>query len=235
MRQYKYMKTKPHPHNLDKEKDPIVKKFYLEDNVNILKDTKLPKYTKAVHRFIKENDREPTAIDFDTVGYLPSSRTLQRLYGGLPRFRKEVGLKINNFTKGKERTKKAKVSMDDCLKDETELFLDLLKKYTRKNVSSPARIFQGRGFTADIRLDIDDTIYLIDIFKPNSTHSFKGCVHAKNRKYLLDEESFYIEGDVKFLYVCVNDEVMVPINNPIPVMSLLEFRNKFLSQITPQK
>ena len=49
MRQYRYMKTKPHPHNLDKEKDPIVKKLYLEENVNILKDTKLPKYTKAVH------------------------------------------------------------------------------------------------------------------------------------------------------------------------------------------
>ena len=119
--------------------------------------------------------------------------------------------------------------MDDCLKDETELFIQLLEKYTRKNVSSPARIFQNRGFTADFRLDIDDTIYLIDLFKPNTTHSFKGCVYAKNKKYLLNEESLYVEGQVKFLYVCVNEDVMVEIDNPIPVMSLTDFKKKFLA------
>jgi len=53
-------------------------------------------------------------------------------------------------------------------------------------------------------------------------------VAAKNKKYLLDEERAYIT-PMKFLYVCVNEDVMVPVNNPIPVMSLREFKEKFLS------
>lgn len=185
------------------------------------------KYKLAIERFITEKGHEPTALDFDSTDYLPSARTIQRKYGGLPKFRSQLGLNTMDFTKGSVRAKKAKQSMDDCLIDETELYKLLVKKYGVKNVSTPARIFANCGMTADFRLDIGNTIYLIDVFKPNSTHSFKGCVAIKNKKYLKDEESMYTGYNIEFIYVCVNEDVMVPIKNKIPVMSLSSFKAKF--------
>ncbi len=222
MRHYMYMKS------IKNEKDPVTKQMLVDLYIDKWYIHDIPKYKALVERFVAEKGYEPTAIDFDDTDYLPSSRTLQRKYGGLPRFRELVGLKTMDFTKGSARALKAKKSMDDSLVDETLLFIDLLKKYGEDKVSSPARIFANRGITSDFRLKVDGISYLIDVFKPNSIHSFKGCINIKNRKYLANEEIMY-DHPVKFLYVCVNEEVMVPINNPILVMSLTEFRKKFLS------
>ena len=216
------------------EYPPKLKKLIIDDYIKTISSKRLPKYKESVQRFINENHREPTALDYDSVEYLPSSRTLQRNFGGLSKFRELIGLKTKNFTTGKARAKKAKQSMDDCLEDETRLFKLLQEKYSRKNVSSPVRIFSNRGYTADIRIDMDEenTIYLVDIFKPNTVHSFKGCIRMKNRKYLLDEEISFTrdKGEkIQFLYVCVNEAVMVPVKNPIPVISLRQFEEKFLS------
>lgn len=187
----------------------------------------LEKYTKQVNEFIRINGHEPTAIDFDTNKDLPSSRTIQRSYGGLPKFRELLGLKIKDFTKGEHRSKKAKQSMDDCYKDETKLFLNLLKKYGEEKVSSPARVFLNNGVTADFRLITKEATYLIDVFKPNTIHSFRSCIHIKNKKYLVNEQSFYND-PIKFLYVCVNEDVFLPIKNEIEVISLSEFKKRFL-------
>ena len=65
---------------------------------------------------------EPTAIDFDTVDYLPSSKGLYNVYMEVYLDLEKSGIKKDNFTKGEENRKKAKVSMDDCLKDETNYF-----------------------------------------------------------------------------------------------------------------
>lgn len=194
-------------------------KFYSHD---------IPRYKAAVEKFITINGYEPTSLDFDNTDYLPSARTIQRKYGGLPQFRQRIGLKTIDFSKDATRSLKAKQSMEDCFKDENALFQDLLKQYGEDKVSSPVRVFARRGYTADIKLTMDGFSYLIDIFKPNSTHSFKACIAAKNKKYLLDEEMSY-QTPIKFLYVCVNEDVMVPIpNNPIEILSIQQFREKFL-------
>ena len=186
-------------------------------------------HKRAVDKFISIHKREPTAIDFDNTDYLPSARTIQRRYGGLKPFRLSVGLNTIDFTTGAARAVKAKLSTSQSMKDETKLFKALVSKYNIKNVSSPAKIFAYRGLTADIRLDIDNTTYLIDVFKPNTTHSFLGCVRIKNKKYLQEEHTLYPDRIIKFLYVCVNEEVMIPMKNPIPILSLEQFKKQFLS------
>lgn len=188
----------------------------------------LRKQKKDVERFIAENGREPVSLDFDTEKYMTSSRSIQRRLGGLVNLRNLLGLEVKDFTKGSERVKKAKVSMDDCQKDESDLFKQLLSVYTQKNVSSPTKVFLYRGVTADLRLDHEGVTYLIDIFKPNSKPSFLSCVRIKNKKYLQEGESFYIK-PVQFLYVCMNEEVMVQMDNPIPILSITEFKKRFLN------
>lgn len=222
-------------------KDPTCDTMYMQKNNILISHTgtmdehrkfvakhQLPKYKAAVEKFITEKGYEPTAMDYDDTNYLPSSRTIQRKFGGLSKFRELAGLKTLDFTKGKERSNKATKSMNDCLEDETTLFIDLLKKYGEEKVSSPARIYAFKGHTADFRIIKGHTSYLVDVFKPNSVQSFKGCINIKNRKYLKEQQSFYTE-PVKFLYVCVNEEVMVPLKSEIEIISLKEFRKRFLS------
>lgn len=187
----------------------------------------LEQYKRDILQFIKDNGREPTAIDFDTEKTLPSARTIQRICGGLKNLRTDMGLNTKDFTKGLPRQKKAKKSMDDCIKEETELFIELLAKYGEDAVSSPTKVFLWRGITADFRFKHKNTTYIVDVFKPNTTHSFRGCVGHKNRKYDMSQESYFVD-PVEMLFVCLNEEVMVPIKNRIPVISIGEFRERFL-------
>lgn len=187
----------------------------------------LKEHKAQVERFIKENNYEPTSIDFDNTDYLPAARTIQRRYGGLPAFRKLIGLSTNDFTKGKARSKKAKTAMDKCLLEETKLFKELLAKYGSNNVSSPARLFLNNLKTVDFKIEKDGKIYLIDVFYPSTRESFESCVNIKNNKYSTDEESFYTI-PVEIMLVCLNDDVVYEIKRPLRTISITEFRKTFL-------
>ena len=54
-------------------------------------------------KFEKEYGRLPTAIEIDKVKYLPSSRQIQRLFGGLPNIRKLLGYTDIHFGAGTYR------------------------------------------------------------------------------------------------------------------------------------
>jgi hypothetical protein len=192
------------------------------------KTISLEQHKAQVAQFIKENNYEPTAIDFDNTDYLPTSRTIQRRYGGLPNFRKLIGLKTTDFTKGKARTKKAKTAMDKCLLEETKLFQELLIKYGSNNVSSPAKLFLNNLKTVDFKIEKDGKIYLIDVFYPNTKESFESCVNIKNKKYHTNEQSFYTV-PVEIILVCLNDDVVYEIKRPLKTISISEFRKTFLS------
>ncbi len=57
----------------------------------------------GVERFIIEEGRPPTAVDFDGTPYLPSSRQVQRAFGGLAALRQQLGYVDLDFTKGQLR------------------------------------------------------------------------------------------------------------------------------------
>ncbi len=59
-------------------------------------------------KFFDETNRYPTSFEIDANEFLPSSRQIQRSFGGLPKLRKELGLKISNYTKGRVRSDLAK-------------------------------------------------------------------------------------------------------------------------------
>ncbi len=192
------------------------------------KTISLEQHKAQVERFIKENNYEPTAIDFDNTDYLPTARTIQRRYGGLPAFRKAIGLITSDITKGKARSKKAKKAMDKCLLEETKLFQELLVKYRSNRVSSPAKLFLNNLKTVDFKIEKDGKIYLIDVFYPNTRESFESCVNIKNKKYNTKEESFYTV-PVEIILVCLNDKVVYEIKRPLKTISISEFRKTFLS------
>ena len=213
---------------LSTEKDPkIIEETIIRSINNFRNKKKIQKFLIAINRFKNENGREPTALDFDSTDYLPSSRSIQRLYGGLKAFRTEHNMETVDFTKGDARRIKATKSTADATKIETELFIRLIAKYGQNKVSSPSKVFQWSNITADFRIYHRNKTYLVDVFMPNSKHSFAGCVRSKNAKYLQPLDSFYLN-PVEILYVCLNESVMYNIKNPVPILTFKQFEKKFL-------
>jgi len=63
------------------------------------------KIKDSLERFNCENGHYPTVTEIDQTSYLPSSRQIQRRFGGLKCFRKTSGYSITDFSSGKERSK----------------------------------------------------------------------------------------------------------------------------------
>lgn len=62
------------------------------------------KIKEGFENFYKENGRLPTAPEVDNLDYLPSSRTIQRSFGGLQKIRKDLGYEdINLETLGQSK------------------------------------------------------------------------------------------------------------------------------------
>jgi len=185
---------------------------------------KLDKHKEMVQNFISTNGHEPTSLDFDKSPLLPTARTIQRLYGGLPQFRTLANLKTNDFTKGRIRAKRAKKSMSLSNDMETEIFKKLLSKHGSRKASSPAKLFLNSAKTVDFKVELDDKIYLFDVFYPTTQQSFSGCVNIKNKKYHSEEDSFYTE-PVEIILVCLNEKMIVPTNSKLKVISIKQFNN----------
>lgn len=64
----------------------------------------LEKVKNGFEKFYELYDRYPTAYDVDDFDFLPSSRQIQRKFGGLVNLRKNLGLKVENYNQGEERS-----------------------------------------------------------------------------------------------------------------------------------
>jgi hypothetical protein len=64
----------------------------------------LEKISEGFEKFYKLNNRYPVAYDVDDCDFLPSSRQIQRAFGGLINLRKKLGLEVANYSNGKERS-----------------------------------------------------------------------------------------------------------------------------------
>lgn len=62
------------------------------------------KIREGFEKFYQKKGRYPTVTEIDQTRYLPSSRQIQRKFGGLKNFRKSSGYAINDFGSGKARS-----------------------------------------------------------------------------------------------------------------------------------
>lgn len=175
---------------------------------------------EGINRFIKENNREPRSFDFDDTEYLPSSKTIQRKFGGLKKMREKFGLNTINFTSGPIRSKTARASKTHAQKYEKELYGLLFKKYhdingIQKTVERELEYNTYSGLVLDkkeIRSDsaivdrIKKHIIFIDFFYANDIRSLYSCVGSKRRKIARD----FVKPEVytyESYFVCVNPSI----------------------------
>jgi len=130
--------------------------------------------------FYNEFDRYPSAIEIDNYKNLPTSRTIQRSWGGLETLRQAMNLEITNYTKGEIRSKKSAQIGLRGLDEENKLELILQEYFGEIFVHSQKRINQVR---ADFFIFTPNGNFAIDIFYFENKNSFNSDLNLKLKTY----------------------------------------------------
>lgn len=144
-------------------------------------------------KFYDENGRYPVADEIDRYEYLPSSRQIQRSFGGLVKLRKELGLEIDNYGIGSSRSKIATIigtrggqaerEMEKWLVDYFgEHFVHVEKplyKYFDPTIDIQKRYKQR----ADFFIYAQGREFCIDVFFARDIRTLKRVVNIKELKY----------------------------------------------------
>ncbi|MFT5179480.1 MAG: hypothetical protein ACI9GH_000006 [Candidatus Paceibacteria bacterium] len=144
----------------------------------------LKKIKKGLTSFYKVNKRYPTSVEFDKHEDLPSSRQIQRRFGGLVNLRKELKLTgQHNLAEGSYSSKRAS---DIYLRKQN--YVKKIYKLLEANFE-PRSIHRNFSFTDDHRAKSDFFIsykkkhFSVDVFYANDKGSLLGCLNSKLRKY----------------------------------------------------
>jgi len=118
----------------------------------------------GIERFVTEEAKIPTAVDFDSVDYLPSARQIQRAYGGMAGLRKTLGYEDLDFTKGDLRKEIALKAFTDGLVAEEEFERILISKFGEPFVHTQKRYAEGTKNRYDFFVYAQNTYFGVDVF-----------------------------------------------------------------------
>lgn len=151
--------------------------------------------------FYELNGRFPTAHEIDAFKYLPSSRSIQRTYGGLVKLRSELlPTETANFTKGSQRSLTAKRTFANGRTYEREFYEYLTNQFEEIAVHEHKLIRPG-----DVSCDFfiyltENSGAVVDIFYAESMLNLVNIVNIKLRRYKLITPETYL--------VAVGNEVL---------------------------
>ena len=145
--------------------------------------------------------------DVDASDYFPTSRTLQRRFGGLMKIKQDMGIKEFDCRTGDVRKKMVKRINRRNDKIEGVLSQKLEEKYGIRNVRHPYSPYD------DSKVNIDYLVFHptenkavgFEMFYPENRANFNGCLNIKKGKGQLLQE---INGfETKFYYVVTNPDI----------------------------
>ena len=135
----------------------------------------------GIQRFINENHRIPSGIDFDTINYLPSAKQVQRKWGGIPKVRELCGI-TELLHRGRIRGETAKRCNVEAINTEELIERFLINKFGEEFVHREAPIRKRSRF--DFYIYNPDGNFAVDIFLAKDIHSFRGSLDIKLKKYI---------------------------------------------------
>ena len=133
-------------------------------------------------RFEKEFGRLPTGPEIDGSGYLPSSRQLHRLFGGLPQLRALLGYQDIDFSKGTYRSKIGSDSNKRSKLSEDSLRDILFGKFHEPFVHLEKPIDKNRKLRVDFYVFNPAQNFAVDIFTTETYHNLDTNVYIKLKK-----------------------------------------------------
>ncbi|MCX6761882.1 MAG: hypothetical protein NTY33_03545 [Candidatus Moranbacteria bacterium] len=163
----------------------------------------LEKVKKGFEEFYKIHNRYPTAYDVDDFDSLPSSRQIQRRFGGLEKLRKDLGLEIENYTSGDERSNKIAAFNKRGRECENIVYQVLIDFFDEKfiHIERPTcgNVIVG---AYDNKSRYDFYVYAkpknfaIDVFGTNDTRGIISNLNMKEKKY----NKLNTQEDIYFVY-----------------------------------
>jgi hypothetical protein len=131
--------------------------------------------------FLAEHGRLPKASEIDQVPYLPTSRAIQKRFGGLPALRERLGYEDTNFAIGEHRSQIAYEVGPRGRQLEIELELELQERFGERSVHTE-KVFYGKQ-RVDFYVYTLSGQFGVDVFFPATIRSMQNNVNIKMKKY----------------------------------------------------
>src|SRR4030042_2547087 len=150
---------------------PFIKKWTLEN------------IKEGLEKFYKEFGKYPTALDIDKYPYLPSSRQIQRKFGGLPNLRKSLNIQDLDYTKGNLRRKIYNEISNLSFQAERNLEFLLIKKFGEPFVHIEKPVDKNSKRRFDFFIYAKNIKFAIDIFYSSNIKNIQSNINFKIDSY----------------------------------------------------
>ena len=151
----------------------------------------IEKIKKGFEAFYSEHGRYPTAIEVDLSPKLPSSRQIQRSFGGLPAIRELLKLKgQTDFTKGKHSSDRAYMINKRAHKVGQEVYEYLVGLFGKPFVHREFFFNDDRRTRTDFYIYYDKANFSVDVFYPGDARSMATCLNSKLNSYKAFQTSY---------------------------------------------
>jgi hypothetical protein len=194
----------------------------------------------GLHHFYQLNGRFPTAHEIDAFKYLPSSRSIQRAYGGLVKLRSELlPTEIANFTKGAYRSLTAKRTFANGRAYEREFYGYLIGQFKEIAVHEHKLIRPG-DVSCDFFIYMSDSSgVVVDIFYAESVLNLVNVVNIKLKRYqLINQETFLVvvgnDSITQDLIDLKSQNRQLPLPPHIHVVSETYFKSEVVPNLKPR-
>lgn len=149
------------------------------------------KIKQGFEDFMLKNGRLPRAHEIDTLENLPSSRLIQRKFGGLESLRKELGFEDSHFGKGKFRSIIANDVNGRGRKSELDLEDYLVEHFGEVFVHSE-KMLEDSKVRVDFYVYNPDDNFAVDIFYADTMRTLQSNVNIKVKKYTRHTTKIYL-------------------------------------------
>lgn len=189
----------------------------------------------GLNYFFDLNGRFPTVKEVDVFEYLPTSRTIQRSFGGMMGLRKTLGLASPvNFSSGETRSNTAREADLRAKKYEEEFYRYLISQVEEMRVHEHKIIRPGDTAADFFVYKNDSEGIVIDLFYARDMHSLGGVVNIKSKKYTKVKYPVYfvLVGNKDLSQQTIDEKVgnrknQLPVH--IKVLTENNFKNSFKS------
>lgn len=137
----------------------------------------------AFDEFVELNGRLPTAPEIDQSSTLPSSRQIQRKFGGLRALRAELGYEITDFGSGDFRSQITKTHGRRGSDAERLLEQKLINRFGELFVHTEKLYGKGKN-RVDFFVYAQNSNFGIDIFTTETTRDLQKNINIKVDKYI---------------------------------------------------
>lgn len=137
----------------------------------------------GIEHYYSEHRHYPVAYDFDECPYLPSSRQVQRKFGGLESLRLTLGLTEANYTKGDLRRTVYDGFSPRALAAEDRLEIALITHFGEPYVHTQKRYYHLMKNRWDFFVYCKNGYFGIDIFSTSRKANIMNNIRHKLLKY----------------------------------------------------